>query len=233
MGLTQNLGLLSTAIKATSTLNVGIGTSIPSTGTLVVKQSTNSYNKGFTVESSSNSNYIGMWYNGTSGIIDVSYGSGGSYSPLVFNTSDTERMRITSGGNMLIGTTSDSGRKLTVSGSSLITDTLAVGQVYSNFLSVSTPSGTWTVIGSLPNTSRNYYLMVHARSPSASIGYTSVSILVNYYNGGSAAQSVTQLKGGSYQVRANGGNIEVYQNSGSTMTTYLDYTYFGQTSNAY
>lgn len=27
MGLTQNLGLLSTAINATSTLNVGIGTS--------------------------------------------------------------------------------------------------------------------------------------------------------------------------------------------------------------
>jgi hypothetical protein len=37
--------------------------------------------------------------------------------PIFFYTSDTERMRITSGGNVLIGTTSDNGNKLNVSGS--------------------------------------------------------------------------------------------------------------------
>jgi len=221
MGLTQNLGLLSTAIKSTSTLNVGIGTSSPS-AQLQVSINSTSQPAAYIEQNAA--------YNG---LAVTSSGNSGNYYIANFRSTGVDRLRILDNGNLLIGTTSDSGRKLTVSGSSLITDTLAVGQVYSNFLSVSTPSGTWTVIGSLPNTSRNYYLMVHARSPSASIGYTSVSILVNYYNGGSAAQSVTQLKGGSYQVRANGGNIEVYQNSGSTMTTYLDYTYFGQTSNAY
>jgi hypothetical protein len=42
MGLTQNLGLLSTAIKATSTLNVGIGTSSPVTLLEVLSSQTNS-----------------------------------------------------------------------------------------------------------------------------------------------------------------------------------------------
>jgi len=37
-------------------------------------------------------------------------------APMLFNTNNTERMRITNGGNVLIGTTTDSGDKLNVAG---------------------------------------------------------------------------------------------------------------------
>ena len=53
------------------------------------------------------STYIG--HNGTVGILGTTYGSTGSYLPLAFYTSDAERMRITSGGNVGIGTTSTDG----------------------------------------------------------------------------------------------------------------------------
>ena len=49
------------------------------------------------------STYIG--HNGTVGILGTTYGSTGSYLPLAFYTSDAERMRITSDGNVLIGKT--------------------------------------------------------------------------------------------------------------------------------
>jgi hypothetical protein len=65
--------------------------------------------------------------------------------PLRFGTNDTERMRITSGGNVLIGTTTDSGYKLRVSYNGSVTSlgvsssdggvylyTLGTGLVYSN-----------------------------------------------------------------------------------------------------
>ncbi len=37
-------------------------------------------------------------------------------NPLIFGTNNTERVRITSGGNVLVGTTTDEGDKLTVNG---------------------------------------------------------------------------------------------------------------------
>jgi hypothetical protein len=45
-------------------------------------------------------------HDGTSGFLGVTYGAAGGYSPLVFTTSDAERMRIDTSGNLLIGTTS-------------------------------------------------------------------------------------------------------------------------------
>ena len=40
---------------------------------------------------------------------------------MIFGTNDTERMRITSGGNVLIGTTTDNGQRLQVNGNTAIT----------------------------------------------------------------------------------------------------------------
>jgi hypothetical protein len=61
-----------------------------------------------------------------SGLYFVNGGSGGAFvwnianEALRFGTNDTERMRITSSGNLLIGTTTDAGQKLQVNGSALI-----------------------------------------------------------------------------------------------------------------
>jgi hypothetical protein len=42
--------------------------------------------------------------------LSATYTGGGSYGPFIFQTSDTERMRITSGGNVGIGNTNPSGK---------------------------------------------------------------------------------------------------------------------------
>jgi hypothetical protein len=49
-------------------------------------------------------------HDGTSGFIGVTYGAAGGYSPLVFTTSDAERARIDTSGNLLIGATSGAGK---------------------------------------------------------------------------------------------------------------------------
>jgi hypothetical protein len=59
------------------------------------------------------STYLG--HNGTVGVLGTTYGSTGSYLPLAFYTSDAERMRIDSSGNVGVGTTSTTG-KLNVAG---------------------------------------------------------------------------------------------------------------------
>jgi len=58
-------------------------------------------------------------------INSVNIGSNTS-SPLVFNTAGSERMRITSGGNVLIGTTTDGGEKLQVNGTGRFDGTLGI-----------------------------------------------------------------------------------------------------------
>jgi hypothetical protein len=83
--------------------NFGIGTTSPSRN-LTVKQSVNSYLGGFSVERNDNNNYLGIFNDGSIWNIAASYLSGGSYQPIGFFTSDVERMRITSGGLVGIGT---------------------------------------------------------------------------------------------------------------------------------
>jgi hypothetical protein len=78
--------------------NVGIGTSSPARKFSVVGTIA-SYN-------SANDSQILMFNNGTTSTISSTYGSTGSYLPLTFITSDTERARITDGGVFLCGYTS-------------------------------------------------------------------------------------------------------------------------------
>ena len=100
---------------ATFSANVGIGTASPY-GRLEVKQST-TYDGIYVTNSTSARNSIAFYNTGSLSIIESTYlGGGGSYTPLSFYTSNTERMRITSGGNLLVGTTTDSGQKLQVNG---------------------------------------------------------------------------------------------------------------------
>ena len=78
--------------------NVGINTSSPAT-TLHVTGTVGAF-------SSNNDNRILMYNNGTVASINVTYGTSGPYLPLTFLTGDTERMRIDTSGNLLVGMTS-------------------------------------------------------------------------------------------------------------------------------
>ena len=120
MGLTQNLGLLSTAMKATSTLNVGIGTSSPTSNAnyryLTIMGSSTSNGGVVDLRTSDSSVNMQVYIDSTTGgNINVT-----TAHPLVFSTSGGERMRITSGGNVLINTTTDSASSWKLQVNSLI-----------------------------------------------------------------------------------------------------------------
>lgn len=105
MGLTQNLGLLSTAIKATSTLNVGIGTSSPTgaAGLALVLNSGASQGRiciktSSTGDASGDGLQIGM--SGNDAFIEQR-----ENASLSFATNASERMRINSDGQVLLHST--------------------------------------------------------------------------------------------------------------------------------
>jgi hypothetical protein len=97
--------------------NVGIGTSSPSRK-LTVSNAANGDIALFT-----NTADADLLINLTSGVTLLTPTTG----ILAFGTSNTERMRITSGGNVLIGTTTDNGAKLNVNGTIRSNDTNGLG----------------------------------------------------------------------------------------------------------
>jgi uncharacterized protein YaiE (UPF0345 family) len=133
-------------MRITSAGNVGIGTSSP-TQKLDVVISSGPYNARFHNSSTSTSDYnVILVTQGASGSATGYFGTGGSAasntsfantfvigtqsnSAFVFNTNDTERMRITSAGNVGIGTTSPS-NKLTVNGTNIGIDIQNSGTTY-------------------------------------------------------------------------------------------------------
>jgi hypothetical protein len=82
----------------TTALPTGIGGVAPQ---MVLKQgSTNS--SGIMVETSATDSIIRMFHNGSAGILSTSYGSTGSFTPLQFETSGVERLRIAANGSISI-----------------------------------------------------------------------------------------------------------------------------------
>ena len=65
--------------------------------------------------------YSLLSHDGTNGVVGT--GSGG----LVFSLAGAEQVRLTSGGNFLLGTTSDTGERLKIQGNAAISGTLAAG----------------------------------------------------------------------------------------------------------
>jgi len=90
--------------------NVGIGTSsFAIANRLNVKQSADNSAAGYglRVERNSNDSSLILGYRDSTDTwqINATYGTTGAFKPISFHTADTERMRITSGGNVLVGTT--------------------------------------------------------------------------------------------------------------------------------
>jgi hypothetical protein len=98
-------------LDASNTLLVGTTTD-PTTGGLArgivsVKQlNDTSQTSGIQIEANANTNVLGLGYNGSTFAIGATYRSTGSYVPVSFWTGGSERARIDSSGNLLVGTTS-------------------------------------------------------------------------------------------------------------------------------
>jgi hypothetical protein len=104
IGATKNIGLYASAEGATTNVaaifdkgNVGIGTSSPD-GRLTIKQANSLDYRGLLVVDSATPNWIGLAHTGSAGVISVAYDGAGSYTPMIFKTSDAEKVRITTGG---------------------------------------------------------------------------------------------------------------------------------------
>jgi hypothetical protein len=107
-------------MRITSTGNVGIGTTLPAT-LLHIASSGNTF---LTIDGGASSNTGLAFYKAGSAAGAIYYL--GASDAMRFDTSNTERMLITSGGNVLIGTTSDNGSRLRVNGSVFINENTAI-----------------------------------------------------------------------------------------------------------
>jgi hypothetical protein len=100
-------------VKIDTSGNVGIGTSsFAIANRLLVKQSADNSaaGLGFRVERNSNDSSLLLGYRDSSDSwqINATYSSTGAHKPISFHTSDTERARIDTSGNLLVGATSNS-----------------------------------------------------------------------------------------------------------------------------
>jgi hypothetical protein len=105
-------------------------------------------------------------------------GGGGIASTMVFLTGGSERARITSGGNLLVGTTTDSGEKLQVSGSAKVSGKLIVNHsstdYIAEFLNTSSANPYGVIIKDAASAANNYPLF-HIVNNAASVEYFRVN----------------------------------------------------------
>ena len=96
-----------------------------------IKQGNSTKTGGIVIEASSNTAGISIGHTGTAGYIGSNFGSAGdSYTPLIFQTSDLDRLAIDTSGNVGIGTSSiTTGAKLDLR-----------GMLFQNSIIASTPS---------------------------------------------------------------------------------------------
>ena len=142
-------------IRVTGGGLVGIGTTA-ATARLQVKQS--AARQGLWCEHPSNDTTIrvGIDSDASTAAIAASFASTGSYYPLTFSTSDTERARIDTSGRLLVGSSSQSGGSLlqvndnririaTAKTPASATDTGVAGEICwdANYVYVCTATNTW------------------------------------------------------------------------------------------
>ena len=85
--------------------NVGIGITSTNSQRLLIKQAGSNEN-GFAIQAFANDAWFRAGHNGTTAFVQSTYSATAGYTPLTFHTSDIERMRIASGGELLAGVSS-------------------------------------------------------------------------------------------------------------------------------
>jgi hypothetical protein len=182
-------GGVSTQVTLLSSGNVGIGTTAPAKA-LEVLRSGNSTSQIKFGDASVSKGYLGVFSNafyitsggtfdsgwstdGSNGISNIVLETTNGGSAIAFgtassNTSPTERMRITSGGNLLVGTTTDAGFKLDVNGTGRFTSSVSSTEFKLNNVSTLQHISVYTVLKDLVG--RNAILLGDTNDP------------VNYYD---------------------------------------------------
>lgn len=142
---------------------------------------------------------------------------GVNYTAFVNNGS--ERARITSSGNLLIGTTTDAGQKLQVNGNASVNGTVIAGDFLSASGTVSNPFAVWTTMFTIAANQTAIYQLI-AVSPGNGLTYTaSATIVVN----SAAIELRNYVPGGALILQVSGYDIQCQNGSGSTLAIQFKY----------
>jgi len=192
---------------ATFSSSVGIGLAT-GTGKLYAKQSTLNFYDGINCYASTNDSFTGIGHTGSLGAVFSSYNvTAGAYTPLAFFTSDVERMRITSGGNVLIGTTTDGGQKLQVNG------TIKNLATHTNKGVIAVPNNTPTTLYTFTTYGLYIFYSDLINGGGVPTLYSSYAIIAF---DGAVARIMQQTNGSAYTLTLSGNSIQATQTSGIT-----------------
>lgn len=214
---TSNEGVANDGVIAFQTAggNVGIGTTSPLSLSGFTVLEVKGTSAGAVSVSSGGGSAFGRMYNAGSTVI---VGTSTNH-PLILDTNDTERMRITSGGNVLIGTTTDNGAKLQVNGVATISNGLVVSNAITNTGYLDVPYNVWTTIFT-PTTGEYASYMVYAYSAGNGGDYTTTGTVV--VNNDSVRIYATG-SGGGLSIRVSGTSVQVINVSGVTIGVSFKY----------
>jgi len=123
-------------------------------------------------------------------------------------------MRITSGGNVLIGTTTDGGYKLDVNGIGRFSGAVTAAGVNSYLGTVSAANATWVTIYTIPSTQAAegiYYAYGHYNDDSGGMAFTQV--LADRSN----VRAINASNGATVLIQLSGRNIQVQHSYGVTV----------------
>jgi hypothetical protein len=150
---------------------VGVGTTSPNGGLTVVAPTTST---AISLWGRPADNFSALRFQSNSGVSTYAtiYSDA---SNLIFENGGSERMRITSGGNVLIGTTTDNGSKLQVTGAATFSNTIKFSSIATTDYSISfsgISAGSWF---NIPEVNFNGFYglaTISIQNDNASYGYT-------------------------------------------------------------
>jgi hypothetical protein len=200
-------------MRITNAGNVGIGNSAP-TGNLHIGNGSTVGDQDLYVQSdSANRPRLRLW-GGTSNKLELSIGGTADINvvasvPLVFYTNNTERARIDTSGNLLVGATSTSG---TVGNYANV-----LGGLFKSFSgSVSAATNTYvTLFGASGGTIASYLVSVWVGADD--VANYQANVIVNT-QGGSSTKVTTIVSGNLLIFQMSGYNLQAAQLSGGTAT---------------
>lgn len=193
-------------VTITSGGNVGIGTTTPENASGYATMTINGSSGGQITFATTNSKKGYLYNNATNMYIGAESGA------LIFDAGAIERMRITSGGNVLIGTQTDTGQILQVNGKTRSTEYI------SNSGSVSIAAGATATILNLATAQGNGSYTIGCYVGGGGLIYFAQAVFISNWDSGSYIKALDIYDGANVTLSISGSNVQITNNGFSTFT---------------